>query len=220
MAKVRVYELAKELNVESKAVMAKLQEFGEFVRSASSTIEAPVVRKLRESFPKPAAAPAAPPAPPLARTARTADKPRAADAVAAPAPSRRASAGRTAAAASARGRRRFGAEHRRLPGTAGCAAQAPAPGDSAAAYPPGAPGAARPAAGRPAPRPGPAVRARPPVRRAWATTPSPRRRRCRLGRPLAPAAGARSPAAPTRPGGMPPRPRCAAGFGATGRRPA
>ena len=28
MAKVRVYELAKELNVESKAVMAKLQEFG------------------------------------------------------------------------------------------------------------------------------------------------------------------------------------------------
>ena len=61
MAKVRVYELAKELNVESKAVMAKLQEFGEFVRSASSTIEAPVVRKLRESFPAPAAdaAPAA-----------------------------------------------------------------------------------------------------------------------------------------------------------------
>jgi len=51
VAKVRVYELAKELNVESKAVMAKLQEFGEFVRSASSTIEAPVVRKLRESFP-------------------------------------------------------------------------------------------------------------------------------------------------------------------------
>ncbi|MCL6537601.1 MAG: translation initiation factor IF-2 [Acidothermus sp.] len=53
MAKVRVYELAKELNVESKAVLAKLHELGEFVRSASSTIEAPVVRKLREAFPPP-----------------------------------------------------------------------------------------------------------------------------------------------------------------------
>ena len=50
MAKVRVYELAKEFDVESKAVMAKLQEMGEFVRSASSTIEAPVVRRLREAF--------------------------------------------------------------------------------------------------------------------------------------------------------------------------
>src|SRR6202451_2980092 len=50
VAKVRVYELAKEFGVESKAVMAKLQEMGEFVRSASSTIEAPVVRKLKDAF--------------------------------------------------------------------------------------------------------------------------------------------------------------------------
>ncbi|MFC5911625.1 translation initiation factor IF-2 N-terminal domain-containing protein, partial [Streptacidiphilus monticola] len=50
MAKVRVYELAKDLGVESKAVMAKLQELGEFVRSASSTIEAPVERRLRDAF--------------------------------------------------------------------------------------------------------------------------------------------------------------------------
>ncbi|MFE0688648.1 translation initiation factor IF-2 [Streptomyces xiamenensis] len=50
MAKVRVYELAKELGVESKVVMAKLQELGEFVRSASSTIEAPVVRKLSDAL--------------------------------------------------------------------------------------------------------------------------------------------------------------------------
>ncbi|WP_026120170.1 translation initiation factor IF-2 [Nocardiopsis potens] len=50
MAKVRVYELAKELGVESKVVMAKLQELGEFVRSASSTIEAPVVRKLTDEL--------------------------------------------------------------------------------------------------------------------------------------------------------------------------
>uniref|UniRef100_UPI002610C83B translation initiation factor IF-2 N-terminal domain-containing protein n=1 Tax=Trebonia sp. TaxID=2767075 RepID=UPI002610C83B len=50
MAKVRVYELAKEFGVESKAVMAELEKMGEFVRSASSTIEAPVVRRLKEAF--------------------------------------------------------------------------------------------------------------------------------------------------------------------------
>jgi len=50
VAKVRVYELAKELGVESKVVMAKLQDLGEFVRSASSTVEAPVVRKLIDSI--------------------------------------------------------------------------------------------------------------------------------------------------------------------------
>ncbi|MFD2841145.1 translation initiation factor IF-2 [Populibacterium corticicola] len=51
MAKIRVYELAKELGVESKTIMGKLTELGEFVRSASSTIEPPVVRKLRDAFP-------------------------------------------------------------------------------------------------------------------------------------------------------------------------
>ncbi len=51
MAKVRVYELAKELGLESKELLAKLQEVGEFVRSASSTVEAPVVRKLMDKFP-------------------------------------------------------------------------------------------------------------------------------------------------------------------------
>jgi len=50
VAKVRVYELAKEFGVESKSVMDQLKEMGEFVRSASSTIEAPVVRRLKEAF--------------------------------------------------------------------------------------------------------------------------------------------------------------------------
>ena len=62
MAKVRVYELAKELGIESKVVMTKLQEMGEFVRSASSTVEAPVVRKLRAEMPAVTEAPAAKPA--------------------------------------------------------------------------------------------------------------------------------------------------------------
>jgi translation initiation factor IF-2 len=52
VAKVRVYELAKELGLESKELLAKLQEVGEFVRSASSTVEAPVVRKLMDKFPQ------------------------------------------------------------------------------------------------------------------------------------------------------------------------
>jgi len=60
VAKVRVYELAKELGLESKELLAKLQEVGEFVRSASSTVEAPVVRKLMDKFPDLVPAEAAP----------------------------------------------------------------------------------------------------------------------------------------------------------------
>ena len=60
MAKVRVYELAKELGLESKELLAKLAEVGEFVRSASSTVEAPVVRKLMDKFPNLVPAEAAP----------------------------------------------------------------------------------------------------------------------------------------------------------------
>ncbi len=92
MSKVRVYELAKELGVESKVVLAKLAELGEFVRSASSTIEAPVVRKLKDAMPAAEAAPAKPkrarkaaePAPAEAAPAEAA--PTAATLVAEPAP--------------------------------------------------------------------------------------------------------------------------------------
>ena len=50
MPKARVYELAKELGVDSKTVLSKLEAMGEFVKSASSTIEPPVARKLRNAF--------------------------------------------------------------------------------------------------------------------------------------------------------------------------
>jgi hypothetical protein len=50
MAKVRVYELAKVFGVESSAVMAKLQEMGEFAQTASTPLEPSVVRRLTESF--------------------------------------------------------------------------------------------------------------------------------------------------------------------------
>ncbi|WP_328857750.1 translation initiation factor IF-2 [Williamsia herbipolensis] len=61
--KARVHELAKELGVTSKQVLARLSEQGEFVKSASSTVEAPVARRLRESFPAASGAPAASSAP-------------------------------------------------------------------------------------------------------------------------------------------------------------
>ena len=48
MAKTRVYELAKELGLETRDLLAALRDLGEFVRSASSTMEVQVVRKLRE----------------------------------------------------------------------------------------------------------------------------------------------------------------------------
>ncbi|MEU6442825.1 translation initiation factor IF-2 [Streptomyces sp. NPDC047046] len=165
MAKVRVYELAKEFGVESKVVMAKLQELGEFVRSASSTIEAPVVRKLTDAFqqgggsgksgPRPGAprkqAPARPTAPsPSAPTPSPAPRPAAPK----PAPARPAApeapAARTEAPASrpAPGPR---------PGPARPAAPAPSTPEFTA--PPAAPaqsGQSAPSAPRPggAPKPG------------------------------------------------------------------
>ncbi|MEW1784582.1 translation initiation factor IF-2 N-terminal domain-containing protein, partial [Arthrobacter sp. NPDC080086] len=77
MAKVRVHELAKELGITSKDAVTKLQELGEFVRSASSTIEAPVVRKLRNAFPD---------APAASKTEAPASAPKASPAANRPAP--------------------------------------------------------------------------------------------------------------------------------------
>ncbi|MFI8826394.1 translation initiation factor IF-2 [Streptomyces sp. NPDC053431] len=140
MAKVRVYELAKEFGVESKVVMAKLQELGEFVRSASSTIEAPVVRKLTDALQGPgggagksAAKPGAP------RKAAPAPKP------AAPAP---AAAARPAAP-------KPGAPAPKPAPAAPAAPVTPAPASSTPAP---APAASGPRPGpKPAPKPAPAA---------------------------------------------------------------
>ena len=145
MAKPRVHELAKELGITSKEALTKLQDMGEFVRSASSTVEPPVARKLRDAFPgsnagaaKPAAAKTAA-APTPGRPAPAAPKPAAAKpAAATPGPR---PAAKPAAAAPA-------------------APAAPKPAAAAPAAPkatPGAPvpGAPKPAAARPgAPKPG------------------------------------------------------------------
>ena len=50
MAKPRVHEIAKEIGKTSKELLAWLGENGEYVRGPSSTLEAPVVRRVREAF--------------------------------------------------------------------------------------------------------------------------------------------------------------------------
>ena len=45
---IRVHELAREFRVESKVILAVLRDMGEYVKSASSTVEAPVVLRLRD----------------------------------------------------------------------------------------------------------------------------------------------------------------------------
>ncbi|MDN3937311.1 translation initiation factor IF-2 [Arthrobacter sp. YD4] len=137
MAKVRVHELAKELGITSKDAVTKLQELGEFVRSASSTIEAPVVRKLRNAFPDapaaskteaPASAPKASPAAnrPAPAPAPAAPKAEAPAAPAAPAPSAPAPAAPAAAPA---------AEAPAAPSTAAKPGARPAPKAEAPAAP-------------------------------------------------------------------------------------
>lgn len=49
-AKVRVHELARELGLSSKELLTFLGDEGEFVKSASSTLEGPVVRRVRDAF--------------------------------------------------------------------------------------------------------------------------------------------------------------------------
>ncbi|WP_460490769.1 translation initiation factor IF-2 N-terminal domain-containing protein, partial [Corynebacterium nasicanis] len=50
--KLRVHELAKKLGVTSKELLATLKEQGEFVKTASSTVEPPVVRKMEALYEK------------------------------------------------------------------------------------------------------------------------------------------------------------------------
>ena len=77
MAKPRVHEIAKEIGITSKELLAKLGEMGEYVRGPSSTLEAPVVRRVREAFGGADETPAAPAAKKPA--AKKAAKPKAAE---------------------------------------------------------------------------------------------------------------------------------------------
>ena len=185
--KARVHELAKELGVTSKEVLARLGEQGEFVKSASSTVEAPVARRLRESFgggkpaPEKAAGNGAAAAKPAAEAAAPAAKPAAPKPAAPPAPE--------------------------PPAPPAPAVDQPAAGPATSAPSPAGPTPGpRPAAPKPAART-PRVGNNPfssaqPVERA-------------IPRPQAPRPGAPRPGAPrpggASPGNMPPRPAGAAG---------
>ena len=84
MAKTRVHELAKTYGIESKEVLEKLKEMGEFVKSPSSTIELPVEMKFKKQYgdallaSQATAAPAAPAAKPAEKAAEAKPAPAAA----------------------------------------------------------------------------------------------------------------------------------------------
>ena len=85
----RVYDIAKELGIDTNDALAKLKELGEYVKGGSSTVTPPVAKKLRDAFPnakpKPEVKKAAPKAAPAAPAAPEAPAPAVAEAPAAPA---------------------------------------------------------------------------------------------------------------------------------------
>jgi translation initiation factor IF-2 len=215
--KARVHELAKELGVTSKQVLARLNEQGEFVKSASSTVEAPVARRLRESFggSKPAAT-KAPARGPDKALDKALDKAISKPAGNGEAPAKPAEPAAGGVAATAQG-------------SPAATTQAPAapPAPAPARPQPGQPAAPAPAqpTGQPAPHPGTTPGPRP------GPMPKPGVRTPRVGnnpfssaqpvdrpipRPPAPRPGGARPGAPrpgASPGSMPPRPGGAAGQG-------
>ncbi|MDD7813977.1 translation initiation factor IF-2 [Mycobacterium sp. CSUR Q5927] len=205
MAKARVHELAKELGVTSKEVLARLSEQGEFVKSASSTVEAPVARRLRESFGggKPAAKSEAPaPAAPAKSAAPAAPAPAPAAAADSPAVKAEAPAAPVAQPSA--------------PASPAAAAPAPAAPPPAPAQPGPSPAAPGPRPAAPGPKPGartPRVGNNPfssaqPVERAI-PRPHPQ-----APRPGAPRPGMPRPGGGATPGNMPGR---TSNFGAQGR---
>jgi translation initiation factor IF-2 len=221
--KARVHELAKELGVTSKEVLARLNEQGEFVKSASSTVEAPVARRLRESFggSKPAADKGAGKAPDksLDKALDKAIDKAVGNGEATSAPAKRADAGGAAAAT---------AQGSPAPTAEPPAPQAPGRPSAPSTGQPGAPSPGQPPS-QPAPHPGMTPGPRP------GPMPKPGVRTPRVGnnpfssaqpvdrpipRPPAPRPGAARPGAPrpgASPGSMPPRPGGAGGPGGQGR---
>ena len=194
MSKVRVSALAKELGVTSKVLLERLNEMGEYVRSASSTVEAPVVRRVKEKFPPAEAAPKA-------------EKPAATATPAKPAPVAPAPAAASAPAASA--------PAASAPAPAAPAPSAPAPATPAApAAPVPTPAAkADPTPVAPAPvAPAPAAPVRPESRdgdHGGAGAPASPRPGARPGQPRPgnnPFAPSQGMGRPPREGGAAPRP--------------
>lgn len=75
--RVRVYDLAKELHVENKVIVARLKEMGVAVKSHSSSVEGDIAARLKKAMkpPAPPKAVAGEPAPKKAKKAETAKAP-------------------------------------------------------------------------------------------------------------------------------------------------
>ena len=69
MALPRVYDIAKELGIDTKTALAKLEELGEYVKGGSSTITPPVAARLKGAFPTKEAPAKKEPAKPKAKPA-------------------------------------------------------------------------------------------------------------------------------------------------------
>ncbi len=146
MAKVRVHELAKELGIPSKEALSKLKELGEFVSSASSTIEPPVVKKLRNAYAGSA---------PDGDAKKSAAKPAAGATKPAAAPQAPASSAPKPGAAAPKPGAQAPQASTPKPGAPTPASSAPKPG--AAAPKPGAPKPGAPTPASSAPKPGAAA---------------------------------------------------------------
>ena len=81
---LRGYVIAKELGIDTKDALAKLEQLGEYVKSGSSTITPPVAKKLRDAYPNAKPKEEAPKAAPKA-AAPAAETPAVAPAAPAPA---------------------------------------------------------------------------------------------------------------------------------------
>ncbi|MFC7361606.1 translation initiation factor IF-2 [Nocardioides astragali] len=184
MAKTRVHELAKEFGVESKFVLEKLKEMGEFVKSASSTVEPPVEMRFKKQYGDELKAAAA--SAPAADTATEAPAEKAAAKKSAPKP---------------------GPKPAPAPAATEAPAEAPAPApveEAAPAVKPGPrPGPKAPAAEPEAPAAEPEAPAAPAAKSA---SPAPRP----VGRPGAPRPG-NNPFAPSQGMGSRPAPRTGGG---------
>ena len=157
MAKVRVHELAKELGITSKEALSTLKDLGEFVSSASSTIEPPVVKKLRNAYPGAGKSAAKPGSTPAAPGRSAAPKPAAAPSPRAAAPTSNAGAPAPGPAAGRTAAPKPGVAPTPGPAAPTPAAQVPAAPAEAKAPQPSAtpkPGAAAPKPGASAPKPG------------------------------------------------------------------
>jgi translation initiation factor IF-2 len=219
--KARVHELAKELGVTSKQVLARLNEQGEFVKSASSTVEAPVARRLRESFggSKPAVADKAAVKSPDKALDKALDKaiqtPSGSNGEATAAPAKPAAAAAQASPAATTETPAPPTPAPNRPAPSPARPSAPPPGEPA----PPEPGEQAPPSGatpgpRPGPIPKPAARTPRVGNNPFSSTPSVDRP---IPRPQAPRPGAPRPGAPrpggASPGSMPPRPGGGGGGG-------